>query len=208
MENRTIRSLFLLMVITGSIFALTACGPEKGEVKTVENKAIPKVEKVENVEKKEVEKVEKVEKKEVKRDDFEENKSEKKGEDDKNVAPKVEVTPPPAPEPVVSTPVVKVTRYADGTYTKTGLYLSPAGTDSVTVTVTVKDDVVQDVNVVGGGTNNEASINFQKLFIGGVNSQVVGKKLADVKAGVVNGSSLTGDGFNEAIAAIQASAQK
>ena len=202
------RSLFLLMVITGSIFTFVACGPESKEVENKETTTVEKSEK-EGKEVEKVEKVEKTEKKEVKGKESEEkgedeDGSRKENDDDKNVAPKVEVKPA---EPVVSTPVVKVTKYADGTYTKVGSYQSPGGNETVTVTVTVKDEMIQSVNVVKG-TDNETSERFQELFIDGIGSAVVGKNLSDVKVGVVNGSSLTGDGFNKAIEEIRVSAQK
>lgn len=179
MEKTTLRSLFLLMVITGSIFTLTACGPEKAEVE----------------EPKESVKVEQSEK------DEDESKEEK---DDKNVVPKVEVKPV---DTSAKADVKVTTKYIDGTYTKVGSYQSPGGSETVTVTVNVKDEMVQSVSVVKG-TDNETSERFQGLFIDGIGAEVVGKKLSEVKVSVVNGSSLTGEGFNKAIAEIQASAQK
>lgn len=156
MEKTTLRSLFLLMVITGSIFTLTACGPEKAEV------------------------------------------------DESKESVKVEVKPV---DTSAKADVKITTKYTDGTYTKVGSYESPGGSETVTVTVSVKDEVVQSVNMVKG-TDNETSERFQGLFIDGIGTEVIGKKLSDVKVGVVNGSSLTGEGFNKAIAEIQVAAQK
>lgn len=202
MEKTTLRSLFLLTIITGSLFTFIACGPE---LKEVENKEVPAAEKIENGEKKGVEKTEK---KEIENEDFEDE-----DEDDSKVTPKTNTVTPPAQKPVDVTPPTTqtdakvTTKYVDGTYSKIGGYQSPGGNDSITVNVTVKNDVVESVSFVNGGTN-EASINFQNLFIDGVKSQVVGKKLADVKVGVVNGASLTGTGFNDAVAQIRTAAQK
>lgn len=185
MEKTTFRSLFLLMVITGSIFALTACGPEKVEVE--ESKEGVKVE--------QSEKGEKGEKGEDKDDDK---------NDDKNVVPKIEVKPV---DTSAKADVKVTTKYANGTYTKVGSYESPGGSETVTVTVNVKDEMVQSVSVVKG-TDNETSERFQGLFIDGIGAEIIGKKLNDVKVGVVNGSSLTGEGFNKAIEEIRVSAQK
>lgn len=184
MEKTTFRSLFLLMVITGSIFALTACGPEKVEVE-------------ESKEGVKVEQSEKGEKGEDKDKDDDKN-------DDKNVVPKIEVKPV---DTSAKADVKVTTKYADGTYTKVGSYESPGGSEVVTVTVSVKDEMIQSVNVVKG-TDNETSERFQGLFIDGIGAEVVGKKMSDVKVGVVNGSSLTGEGFNKAIEEIRVSAQK
>lgn len=97
--------------------------------------------------------------------------------------------------------------YEDGTYTETGSYVSPAGPESVTVTVTVTDDVVTGVSVVSNAVNPN-SIIYQSLFIDGVNSVVVGKSLDELGSlGPVNGSSLTPTGFNQAMVAIQAEAK-
>lgn len=102
---------------------------------------------------------------------------------------------------------VKVeTKYADGTYTGSGSYQNPAGAESVTVTVTVKGDVVQSLNVASNAVNGTTK-QMQGLFIAGVNQLVVGKKLDEVGvSGNVNGSSLTGTGFNNAVALIKAGA--
>jgi uncharacterized protein with FMN-binding domain len=144
-------------------------------------------------------------KKEVKEDEEKgEDESEKENDDDKNIAPKVEVKPV---DTSAKADVKVTTKYVDGTYTKVGNYQSPGGNEAVTVTVTVKDEMVQSVNVVKG-TDNETSERFQELFIDGIGSAVVGKNLSDVKVGVVNGSSLTGAGFNKAIEEIRVSAQK
>lgn len=109
------------------------------------------------------------------------------------------------------TPVVekkeKVTVYKDGTYNQSGSYQSPAGAESVSVSMTVKGDVVTGVTVTPAA-QNEVSKQFQGLFAAGINQLVVGKKLSEIGAfGQVNGSSLTPAGFNSAVAAMKAQAQ-
>lgn len=96
--------------------------------------------------------------------------------------------------------------YADGTYSAEGVYRSPAGGESVHVTLVLKDDVVTGVTFKGDATNPK-SITMQGQFGAGINEAVVGKSLDDVSVGVVNGSSLTGTGFMEAVTKIKAEAK-
>lgn len=97
------------------------------------------------------------------------------------------------------------TTYADGEYTATGSYSSPGGTESVTVTLTLADDVVTDLTVTGD-TDNNNSARYQSAFIGGITDLVVGKSLDEIDVDVVAGSSLTSGGFNEALEQIAADA--
>lgn len=175
--EKTIRSLVLLMIITGTIF--TACGPEN-----------PAPTDAEEVNKVEVEIGDTVDKSE----------------------PVSAAEPAAVPAAIetdiqLSEPTVEVkTKYADGTYTDIGGYQNPAGAESVTVTITVKDDVVQSLSVVSDPVN-ETTKQMQGLFIAGINQLVVGKKLDEVfVSGNVNGSSLTGGGFNNAVDSIKAGA--
>lgn len=109
-------------------------------------------------------------------------------------------------EPEGSTEEPEDSAYVDGTYTQTGSYQSPAGSESITVTVTVQEDVVTGVSVTSNAVN-PTSQNYQGLFISGVNSVVVGKPLSDVGSlGPVNGSSLTPVGFNSALNVIKSEA--
>ncbi len=97
--------------------------------------------------------------------------------------------------------------YKDGTYNATGTYQSPAGAESVGITLVVKDDVVTSVSVSPKATN-ETSIKFQGLFSDGVSAVVVGKSLDSLGSlGAVNGSSLTPNGFESAVATIAALAK-
>ncbi|MCX6734789.1 MAG: hypothetical protein NTZ25_02650 [Candidatus Peregrinibacteria bacterium] len=231
MEKNILKSLFLLMVITGSIFAFVGCTPDEialyeqkmkeqesqaVEAKPVERKITKNVEqeKVQGL----VKKTEGGEGKNYRNEDRENE----DGEDDEGEhsststvipAKPVVITPAPVVAPVVkpvppSVPNVSVTtKYKDGTYTKVGSYQSPGGTDSITVTVTVKNDVVESVSLVNGAISGTSQY-YENLFIDGVSAQVVGKKLDSVSVGKVNGASLTGNGFNNAVAQIRTTAQK
>ncbi|MCA9381313.1 calcium-binding protein [Candidatus Dojkabacteria bacterium] len=96
--------------------------------------------------------------------------------------------------------------YTDGTYSSTGSYLSPAGSEEVLVTVTLENDVITDVNVEPQATN-PTSVFMQNNFADGIKDVIVGKNIDDVEyPGNINGSSLTGKGFIDAIELIKADA--
>jgi uncharacterized protein with FMN-binding domain len=95
--------------------------------------------------------------------------------------------------------------YADGTYEEDGDYRSPGGQQSVTVSVTLKDDIVTDVTVTPHATDPNAK-QFQGQFAGAIADQVVGKDIHSLDVSRVAGSSLTSQGFNAAIELIKADA--
>ncbi len=96
--------------------------------------------------------------------------------------------------------------YKDGTYTAVGSYMSPGGKDSVTVSLTLKNDIVVDSSVTNGA-NDSTSSRYQNFFISGYKQYVTGKKISDIHLDVVSGSSLTSRGFNEAVTNIEAQAK-
>lgn len=95
--------------------------------------------------------------------------------------------------------------YADGTYTETGNYQSPNGTEQVDVTLTLESNTITDVSVVGFGESPNSK-QFQGEFINGIAAEVVGKNIDELSVDKVAGSSLTSDGFNSAIEVIKADA--
>lgn len=97
------------------------------------------------------------------------------------------------------------TSYADGTYTETGKYQSPGGAESIDVTITLADDIVTAVTVVGKAESQDAK-HYQGEFIGGIEAVVVGKDIDTLNVSKVAGSSLTSGGFNAAVDAIKADA--
>lgn len=96
--------------------------------------------------------------------------------------------------------------YKDGTYAADGQYVSPAGGENVHVSLTIKNDTVTDATFSGDGTNPKTEA-MQTAFAAGFKEQVVGKSLGEVNVGVVNGSSLTGGGFNDAVVKIRIQAK-
>ncbi|HMR47695.1 MAG TPA: hypothetical protein PKE40_00480 [Arachnia sp.] len=96
--------------------------------------------------------------------------------------------------------------YADGEYTASGSYTTPGGRESVTVTVTLVDDVVTALTVDGSAERGD-SLRYQSEFIENIASEVVGVAIDDLDVSKVAGSSLTSGGFNDAISRIAAEAQ-
>jgi uncharacterized protein with FMN-binding domain len=92
--------------------------------------------------------------------------------------------------------------YKDGTYTADGSYQTPETIESISVTLTIADGVVKDVEVTGDPQARETE-EYQAKFIGGISDEVVGKSLDELNVSRVAGSSLTSGGFNEAVASIK-----
>lgn len=92
--------------------------------------------------------------------------------------------------------------YTDGTYTATGDYVAHGAPGSITVTLTLTDNAVTDV-VIEPGAESGASRQFQDRFAQGIAAVVVGVPLDEIEVDKVSGSSLTGDGFTDALARIR-----
>lgn len=92
--------------------------------------------------------------------------------------------------------------YADGTYTADGSYQTPETVETISVTLTIADGVVSEVEVSGDPQARESE-QYQGQFIDGISDEVVGKSLDDIEVSRVAGSSLTSGGFNEAVDAIK-----
>lgn len=95
--------------------------------------------------------------------------------------------------------------YADGTYTAEGSYQTPESVESITVTLTLEDDVITAVDVTGDPQARESQ-QYQSQFIGGIAEVVVGQDIDDISVSRVAGSSLTSGGFNEAVEEIKSEA--
>jgi len=107
-------------------------------------------------------------------------------------------------EPVSDDDSVRV--YKDGTYSKIGKYVSPAGDEQVSVKVTLKDSVITEVEFEADSPI-PASKRYQGLFKNGYKDFVIGKKIDEVKLDKISGSSLTPKGFNAAIEEIKVEAK-
>lgn len=105
-----------------------------------------------------------------------------------------------------SAPQANAHEYTDGTYTANGSYVAPSGPESVTVSVTIKDDTVVDATY-SAVSENPRSKKFQADFGAGYKALVTGKSVDTIALDVVNGSSLTPKGFMDALTKIKAQAK-
>lgn len=96
--------------------------------------------------------------------------------------------------------------YKNGTYKANGSYLSPGGRESIDLTVTIKNGVITNTELVQNATDRDAR-EYQAEFAKGYADLVVGKEVNSVKLSRVAGSSLTSNGFNSALDQIKQDAK-
>jgi uncharacterized protein with FMN-binding domain len=96
--------------------------------------------------------------------------------------------------------------YKDGTYSADGTYVSPNGTETVGVQLTLAGGTVKDVQITQHPSNPNTR-KFQGEFAGGIAAQVVGKDIDELNVSKVAGSSLTSGGFNKALEQIKSEAR-
>lgn len=95
--------------------------------------------------------------------------------------------------------------YKDGSYTATGTYTSPGGSEHISVELTLANDVVTAVTVTPESTNPNGK-KYQGEFAEGISAVVVGVDIDSLSVGKVAGSSLTSTGFNDAVSQIKSDA--
>lgn len=95
--------------------------------------------------------------------------------------------------------------FKDGDYEGSGEYSNPGGQSKVKVDLTLAGGKISDIKVTPEATNG-TSKGYQQKFASGISDEVVGKSLAELKVSKVSGSSLTSQGFNQAIDQIKADA--
>lgn len=96
--------------------------------------------------------------------------------------------------------------YQDGTYEASGSYVSPGGTESVSVELTLSDGVVTAITVTPGA-KHPTSQQYQQAFASGIADEVVGVSIDELDVDAVSGSSLTSGGFNQAVEQIKQDAR-
>jgi uncharacterized protein with FMN-binding domain len=121
-------------------------------------------------------------------------------------APGAQGTAAPTTQAATSAPATAAAgSYQDGTYSADGNYVSPNGTETVGVQLTLAGGSVSDV-VITPHPSNPNTKKFQGEFASGIKAQIVGKQLDEIKVSKVAGSSLTSGGFNQAVEKIKADA--
>jgi hypothetical protein len=98
------------------------------------------------------------------------------------------------------------TSFKDGTYSADGSYVSPGGEEEIAVTITVKNDLIATVSVRTVSADSEGA-QYEAQFASGISAVAVGKNLGTLSVGSVAGSSLTGQGFDAALASIRSKAE-
>lgn len=96
--------------------------------------------------------------------------------------------------------------YKDGTFEAVGDYISPGGGENIDVTLKLKAGIIEDA-VVKSMAHRPNSVRYQEIFIDNYKQYIVGKNINDVKLDKVAGSSLTPEGFNDALDKIKAEAK-
>ncbi len=96
--------------------------------------------------------------------------------------------------------------YQDGTYEATGSYNSPGGREEITVSIVLSDGKVSDSSAKANAASG-TSRQYQSEFIDNYKSLIIGKSLDEIQLDRVAGSSLTSNGFNDAVDAIKHSAE-
>ncbi len=96
--------------------------------------------------------------------------------------------------------------YSDGEYAAVGQYTSPAGPEEIGVELTLTDGVIIDAEVEVKATHAISKVK-QEDFAANYKAHVIGKPINEVKLSKVSGSSLTPQGFNDALEKIKSEAQ-
>lgn len=96
--------------------------------------------------------------------------------------------------------------YRDGEYQATGSYITPGGPREVAVVLTLEDGVITGSEFEGLATD-PTSQRFQGEFADNYEAIVVGKNIEEVQLTKVSGSSLTPQGFMNALEQIKNQAQ-
>ena len=102
--------------------------------------------------------------------------------------------------------VKTASKYKNGTYSASGTYRSPEGQESVNVSITLSDGVIEDSTVIGNARDGK-SLRYQGIFIANYKTLITGKNIDDVRLSKVSGSSLTSAGFNAALEKIKIEAK-
>jgi hypothetical protein len=113
------------------------------------------------------------------------------------------VTPKPTsnPTPVATPAPAPDTTYKNGTYSSQANYRTPDGSYSITVAMTIANDIVSNSTVTFDAKGARDS--YSKRFLSSYGSKVTGSDLSNVSLSRVGGASLTTNAFNNAVNSIK-----
>lgn len=95
--------------------------------------------------------------------------------------------------------------YKDGSYSAVASYSVPRGSNSLTVNVTIKNDIIEVVTTSHNYTDGDSEM-YTDSFDSQLSSAVVGKSLNGLSISRIGGASLTTSGFDEALSIIRTNA--
>ncbi len=112
--------------------------------------------------------------------------------------------------PVSQEPPVEVTTEStgvSGTFSYATNYGTPKGETEMTVSFTVQEGVISAFSLQGN-PQHKTSREYQVLYEGKAGDFVIGKNISEIQdlPSVVNGSSLTSTGFNDALSQLRVEA--
>ncbi|MFZ1249977.1 MAG: hypothetical protein WAR37_00795 [Candidatus Microsaccharimonas sp.] len=97
--------------------------------------------------------------------------------------------------------------YKNGSYSAVGTYPTQGGRESIDVTITISNEIIQDTSIVQNAITPQAK-EYQGRFASAYKESVIGKRIDEVSLSRVAGSSLTSIGFNKALTQIKSDAIK
>ncbi len=115
-------------------------------------------------------------------------------------------TTTPSADPGTQPAAASNQAYKDGTYSATGRYSTPEDTETITVSVTLKDGTITDTSATASMVSRESK-EYAGQFLESYKPMVVGQKVDGISLSRVSGSSLTSQGFNSAIDQIKTQAK-
>lgn len=119
---------------------------------------------------------------------------------------KVEPTATQAVKASVSPATQADATLKNGVYEAVGEYTSPNGQETIGVKVTLENGLITAADVTPHAVN-KTSMRMQGKFKDAYQKEVIGKPISSLDLGVVGGSSLTPNGFEDALKKIVKQAQ-
>ena len=96
--------------------------------------------------------------------------------------------------------------FKDGTYSATGFYSTPENTENIKLSITLKDGTVTGTSATVSASTRDSQ-EYAGAFVQNYKPLVIGKSITSIKLSRVSGSSLTSQGFNDAIQQIETQAK-